>query len=91
MQDYIGHDDGSHDALELTPITKKDQAWAKLWRWLSGRERNIHDGKVAKAAADNLPLRAAEADRTLRQPGVSPEAAEKALRVLSRVGSGGAK
>ncbi len=45
-----------------------------------------HDEKVAKAAADNLPLRAAEADRTLRQPGVSPEALEKASRVLSRLG-----
>jgi hypothetical protein len=78
-------------ALNLEPISRRDSAWAKLWGWLSRRERNIHDEKVAKAAVDNLPLRAAEADRTLRQPGVSPEAAAKALRVMSRIGSGGGK
>jgi hypothetical protein len=72
--------------LDLEPISRRDAAWAKLWGWLSRRERNIHDERVAKAAADNLPLRAAEADRIQRQPGVSQDALDKAARVLARLG-----
>jgi hypothetical protein len=84
------HDDRSVP-MDLDPISRKDAAWAKLWGWLSRRERNVHDGKVAKAAADNAPIREAEARRTLAQPGASAEAVAKAERVFARIGSGAKK
>jgi hypothetical protein len=50
--------------------------------------RNAQDARVAKAAAENAPLREAEARRKATQPGVSPELTEKFAKVVARVGGG---
>jgi hypothetical protein len=77
--------------LQPEALPAREGYFFRLMAKLGLREKNLRDEKVAKAATTNAPIREAEARRTLSQPGVSPEAAEKALRVLSRVGAGGAK
>jgi hypothetical protein len=99
MSPIAGHP-GREDAMQdhddrripLDPQPESRSLLESIRSWLSigQARRNKREAAQAKAAADNLPLRAAEADRVLRQPGVSPDAAEKALRVLARLGKGGA-
>lgn len=77
--------------LQPDPLPAREGYFFRLMAKLGLREKNIHDEKVAKAAEANRPVREADARRALTQPGVSPEALDKAVRVLSRIGSGGGK
>lgn len=75
-------------ALQPEALTPRESKFFRLMRWLGLRDKNQRDEKLAKATEANRPLREAEARRTVSNPGASPEAVAKALRVLSRVGSG---
>jgi hypothetical protein len=86
---YEAHDD-RRALLEPEKLVPREGYFFRLMAWLGLREKNQRDEKVAKAAAENLPLRIRDAERALRQPGVSEAAVEKALRVLGRAGRGSA-
>lgn len=63
---------------------------ASIRNWIAihvGR-RQVREQRQAQASESNRALREAEARRALRQPGVSPEAVDKAMRVLARIGKG---
>jgi hypothetical protein len=77
--------------LQPEAIPAREGYFFRLMAKLGLREKNQHDERIQKAAEANRPIREADARRTLSQPGVSPEAAAKALRVMSRIGSGGGK
>lgn len=85
----------THDerAVPLDPQPEPRSLLDSIRNWLSigQARRNKREAAQAKAAEANRPIREADARRTLSQPGVSPEAAEKALRVMSRIGTGGGK
>ena len=55
------------------------------------RRRNAQDDRRAQAVERNHADRQADALRQLRQPGLTPEQRDLAMRVLGRVGSGGGK
>lgn len=52
------------------------------------RRRNAQDGRRAQAVERNHADRQADALRQLRQPGLTPEQRDLAMRVLGRVGGG---
>jgi hypothetical protein len=76
----------AHEPLDYTPVRPSVLASIRsaLRRLLDGR--SVTEAERALATQLNTPAREAEARRTLRQPGASPDAVEKALRVLSRLG-----
>lgn len=82
------HDD-RRIPLDYAPAATPSERsfWATMLDLFRVR-RNQQDAAQAKAAAENAPIREADARRALSQPGVSPEALDKAARVLSRVGKG---
>lgn len=85
MQDI--HDE-RNIPLQPEALTPRESKFYRLMAWLGRRDKNQRDEKVAKATAENAPLRAAEAQRRQHQLGVSDDAAEKFLRMLGRIGRG---
>lgn len=74
--------------LTLDPQPRSLLESIRFWLTFGQGRRNKREGAQAKAAAENAPLREAEARRKATQPGVSPELAEKFAKVVARVGGG---
>jgi hypothetical protein len=82
----------AHDERKV-PLTPEPESASLLesirhWIALNVLRRNKREAAQAKAAAENAPLREAEARRKATQPGVSPELTEKFAKVVARVGGG---
>jgi hypothetical protein len=83
MQDH----DERRTPLDYAPAATPSERsfWAAMLDIFRIR-RNAQDAQVAKAAAENAPIRAAEARRAIAQPGTPPDVVEKFSRVLARIG-----
>lgn len=75
--------------LEYEPDVSASQRiyWQTMRELFLGR-RNRQDAHRAKAVERNQADRQADALRQLRQPGLTPEQRDMAMRVLGRAGGG---
>jgi hypothetical protein len=88
LEDAMQTHDDRRIPLDPQPESRSLLESIRGWLSIGQARRNKREAAQAKAAAENAPLREAEARRKATQPGVSPELAEKFAKVVARVGGG---